>query len=260
MAATQNQTDKYNRKQWQKNLRSHFVETSKLWIQSFSRDLRGIWSLKKVILILISALSFHGASAQTIDFQSLNSNLNKISALSGQFSQENVDLLQDRNSKAQGRFYFMRPGLMRWIYEQPDPYSIIVGKERIWLFDPILENVTIYNVQNVSGIKIISLLFEPENLQQHFKTVQPSKMLLDIEPDDKLLFLTQKEKNQDIAEVQLAFTVNYQIKQFVIIDMNQNYRKITLSQLNIHPQISKADFEFNLPDRIEIIDKTAEIH
>jgi outer membrane lipoprotein carrier protein len=260
MAATQNQTDKNNRKQRRKNRRSHFVQTSRRWIQSFSSDLPGIWSFKKIILILISALSFHGVSAQTIDFQSLKSNLNRISALSGQFSQENVDLLQDRKSKAQGRFYFMRPGLMRWIYEQPDPYSIIVGKERIWLFDPILENVTIYNVQNVSGIKIISLLLEPENLHQHFKTVQPSKMLLDVEPDDKLLFLTQKEKSQDIAELQLAFTGNYQIKQFVIVDMNQNYRKITLSQLNIRPQISKADFEFNLPDGIEIIDKTGDKH
>ncbi len=152
----------------------------------------------------------------------------------------------------------LKPGLMRWIYERPDPFRIIVGQERIWLFDPILENVTIYNAQNINGIKVISLLLEPENLQHHFKIIQPSKMLLDIEPDDKWLFLTQKEKSQNIAEVQLAFDRNYQIKQFVIVDMNRNYRKITLNQINLRPQMSKADFEFNLPDGVEIIDKTDE--
>ena len=125
-------------------------------------------------------------------------------------------------------------------------------------YDPILENVTIYNVQNVSGIKIISLLLKPEKLQHHFKIINQSKMLLDVKPNDKLLFLAHKEKNQNISEVQLAFDADYRIKQFVIVDLNRNYRKINFNHLNIRPQLNKADFEFTLPDGIEIIDKTNE--
>ncbi len=258
MTAIQNQINKNDPINWQNSVRFDFRPSSTQLIQSFKYRLHGFWLLKKVTLIIILTLSFQGALAQTIDLQSLNSNLNRISTLSGQFTQENFDLLQDRKTKALGRFYFMRPGLMRWIYEQPDPYSIIVGKERIWLFDPILENVTIYKTQNVNGIKIISLLLELENLQHHFKIIQPSKILLDVEPNDKLLFLTQKEKSQNIAEVQLAFDENFQIKQFVIVDTNRNYRKITLNQMDLHTQMNKADFEFSLPDGVEIIDKTDE--
>jgi chaperone LolA len=258
MTTFQNQTDRTDNSQGQKKLRLHFHPTSRHWIQFLRHSLHRFWPLKSVVLILISAFSFQGLLAQTIDLQTLNKNIEKISALSGQFTQKNFDLLQNRKSEASGRFSFLRPGLMRWIYEQPDPYSIIAGKERIWLYDPILENVTIYNVQNVSGIKIISLLLKPEKLQHHFKIINPSKMLLDVKPNDKLLFLAHKEKNQNISEVQLAFDADYRIKQFVIVDLNRNYRKINFNHLNIRPQLNKADFEFTLPDGIEIIDKTNE--
>ena len=83
-------------------------------------------------------------------------------------------------------------------------------------------------------------------------------MLLDVKPNDKLLFLAHKEKNQNISEVQLAFDADYRIKQFVIVDLNRNYRKINFSHLNIRPQLNKADFEFTLPElsKQEQISKT----
>jgi len=212
--------------------------------------------IKSVSLVIISFLYLQSLQGQPIDLQSLNQNLKQLSALSGYFTQENVDLLQDRNSKASGRFFFLRPGLMKWIYEKPDPYSIIAGKERIWIYDPVLENVTIHKAEDVSGVKIISLLLEPEKIQRSFRIIKPKKMLLDVAPGDKLLFLAHKTEDPNIAEIQLAFSATYQIKQFVIVEMNRNYRKITLQKLNTQPQLSQSDFEFKIPDGVEIIDKT----
>ncbi|NQU63004.1 MAG: outer-membrane lipoprotein carrier protein LolA [SAR324 cluster bacterium] len=214
------------------------------------------FGIKNIILMLFAVLSFQGLLAQTIDLSLLNRNLDKISALSGHFTQENFDLTQNRKSTASGRFFFLSPGLMQWIYEKPDPYSIIVGKERIWLYDPILENVTIYKTHNVNGIKIISLLFEPEKLQDQFKIIKPRKTLLDLDLGDKLLFLAHKTKDSNISEIQMSFDATYQRKQIVIVDLNLNYRKFTLSMLDSQPHLSVADFEFSPPDGVEIIDKT----
>lgn len=243
---------------WLKDTRGRYDPGSDQRLLGFSRHSKENRIIKRIALILISVFFCQGLLAQTIDLSALNSRLDKISALSGQFRQENFDLLQNRKSQASGRFFFLKPGLMRWIYEEPDPYSIISGKEQIWLYDPILENVTIYKTRNVRGIEIIGMLFEPEKLLHLFKIIKPLKTLLDVDPGDKLLFISHKVRDPNILEVQLSFDAAYRRKQIVIVDLNRNYRKFTLSNLNTNPRISAADFEFSIPEGVEIIDKTRE--
>ncbi len=212
------------------------------------------------ITVLFTTLLFdiNGLQAQTIDLSTLSSNLEKISTLSGEFKQENVDSLQDRLTSASGRFFFMKPGLMQWIYDKPDPYRIIVGSRKIWIFDPVLETVTIHNAKKIKGFKILSMLFEPEKLQSHFKSYTPLKILLRVESNDKLLFLIHKEPDPNIVEIQIAFNAEYLIKQFVVVDRNRNYRRIIFSKLNVKPRINASIFEFQIPEGVEIIDKTTE--
>ncbi len=145
---------------------------------------------------------------------------------------------------------------MRWVYTNPDPYTIVVGQKKIWIYDPILENVTIHQTKKVRGLNTISMLMEPENLKYHFKIIQPAKLLLDTAPGDKFLVVAYKQPDPEIAEIQVAFTADFRIKQFVIVETNRNYRKVELLDLDFHPRLSLADFEFKIPDGIEIIDKS----
>ncbi len=208
------------------------------------------------ILVVILCLFTGDLSAQSTGLSSLNHEFLQLSALSGEFKQENFDLLQDRKSKASGQFSFLKPGLMRWVYTNPDPYTIVVGQQKIWIYDPILENVTIHQTKKVRGLKTISMLMEPENLKYHYKIIQPAKLFLDIGPGDKFLALAYKQPDPDIAEIQLAFAADFRIKQFVIVETNRNYRKIELLKLDFRPRLSPADFEFKIPHGVEIIDKS----
>lgn len=210
------------------------------------------------ILFYALIIDIHDIQAQTIKLSTLGSHLERFSSLSGAFKQENVDTLQDRRTEASGRFSFMKPGLMRWKYDRPDPYTIIVGSRRIWIFDPVLETVTIHNTSKIEGFKALSMLFEPEKLQSRFNPAKPARNLLEIQAGDKQLFLVYKQRDPNIAEIQIAFNADYQIRQFVIVDHNSNYRRFTLSGLNIGSGLDPSIFDFKIPEGVEIIDKTRE--
>jgi len=224
-----------------------------------SRSVKSIFACIRnpVAILVITFCLFAGdLTAQATALSSLNHEFLRLSALSGEFQQENFDLLLDRKSKASGQFSFLKPGLMRWVYTNPDPYTIVVGQQKIWIYDPILENVTIHQTKKIRGLKTISMLMEPENLKYHFKIIRPAKLLLDTDPDDKFLALAYKQPDPDIAEIQIAFTADFRIKQFVIVETNRNYRKIKLLKLDFHPRLSLADFDFKIPHGVEIIDKS----
>lgn len=218
---------------------------------------------KKGCLVIVSLFFFLALNpgqfqAETIDIQTLGRNLMPFSALSGSFNQENFDPLQDRKTMASGQFDFHKPALMRWAYHDPDPYSIIIGTESVWIYDPVLENVTIHSVLKIKGLDTISIIFQPEKLAQRFKETQPTQVLLDIKPEDKVIYLTYKQPNPNIAELQIVFDTGYQIKQFVTVDQNGSYRKLTFSNLKLNPGLSRSDFIFKIPEGVEIIDKTKE--
>lgn len=211
-----------------------------------------------IALLLISSCYLVNGQAQTISLSTLGDRLGDLTALSGTFEQQNVDLLLDRQTVASGRFFFLKPGLMRWIYDRPDPYSIIVGAQQVWIYDPILENVTIHHTRKIKGIKVLSMLFEPGKLDAQFKQTRPEKKLLKTVPGDKSLFLTHKTPDPHISEIQIAFSNTYRIKQFVVVEKNRNYRRIVFTDLNTDSGIKASDFEFKIPVGVEIIDKTKE--
>ncbi|MCP4754239.1 MAG: outer membrane lipoprotein chaperone LolA [Proteobacteria bacterium] len=209
--------------------------------------------LGTTLLISLSSISF----AEKSDIYLVERSLKATTAFSGRFALEYFDSLQDKKTYSEGIFAFKQPGLMRWTYQKPEEFKIIVGKDTIWIYDPILENVTVQKIDKVPGINSLAFLYEPERLSKHFKEISPSQKLLDKEPGDRWLFLIPKKKNQNISELQIAFDTNAnQIRQFVIIDGNRNYRKITFSKMKSNPELDPSEFEFNIPEGMEVIDGT----
>lgn len=212
-------------------------------------------SIALLCVWIIMAGSLQAASP---DMAQLQTRMQRIHSLSGDFSQVNTDLLQDRKSRASGRFAFHSPGLMRWEYQRPDPYSIIVGSELVWIHDPVLENVTIHNTRRVRGLQVLAMLFDPQKLQSRFITIEPQISRLALVPGDMSLFLSFRKPDTSISEIQIAFGSNYLIKEFVIVENNGNFRRIRFSNLQTNPDITASDFIFQIPKGVEIIDKTGE--
>lgn len=184
----------------------------------------------------------------------LESTIKQLQPFTCRFVQEYFDAFQTKKSVASGVFSFMQPGLMKWTYETPDPLLFIVGRDKAWLYDPILENVTIQALDKVSGIQSLQFLSGKERISRHFIEVKPQSILIDKKLGPEFIFLTPIEKNQALMELQLVYDSNTQsIQQFVLVDQNKNIRKITLTGVSIDRSLKESDFEFMITHDMEVI-------
>ena len=94
-----------------------------------------------------------------------------------------------------------------------------------------------------------------DQLKKHFIETQPTKKYLTDDPSVISIYLTPKKQNPSAVEIQVAFDKNrHYIKQFVIIDANQNYRKISFSNINLNPDFQESQFVFIITEGTEVID------
>jgi len=191
------------------------------------------------------------------NIKTVSSSLKKIQSLTGSFKQESFNLLQGKSTVSEGSFAFKQPSLMKWIYEKPDDLVIIVGLDKIWIYDPLLENVTIQNKKAIKEISSLSFLFEPDALGENYTETNPEKSFLTVNDQEIQYYLIPKNPDPNIKELQIAINRESQlIKQFIIIDKQLNYRKVTLLNLDSQSIIGDSKFEFKIPENVEVIDKS----
>ncbi len=207
-----------------------------------------------IFLLAILCASFSASYAQTKTIVDFEKKLRKTKSFSCHFIQENYDSFQDKQTFSEGHLIFMQPGLMKWNYIKPDELQIILGADKVWIYDPILENVTIQKIENVSGIQSLRFLSEQNRLATYFTEISTKKWIIDTKPNDRTISLIPKKKNSSYSELQLALDKKtFQIKQFAIVDLNQNYRKITFSEIINNPEIDQSEFEFQITESMEVI-------
>ncbi len=187
------------------------------------------------------------------DFQS---HFDRTQTFVADFEQTYYDALLDQTVVSNGKIFYKKPGLMRWDYEKPDLTEIIIGKEKIWIYDPDLENVTVQYLDQVSRIDSLSFLLKNEHLSRHFSLVSTEKSLITNPKNIVALFLKPKKPSQYIAEMQLALDKkNYQIQQFIIVDHQENHRKIEFKAMVLNVDSDASKFEFVITEGMEVIDE-----
>ncbi len=180
----------------------------------------------------------------------------KLKAFRASFKQEFYDALLEKTSRSQGIVYYKKPGLMRWSYQTPDEMLIVIAKEKIWIYDPDLENVTIQAIDQVSKMNSLSFLLKNKKLTLHFNVIQPKRSYLDQSDKIAPLYLSPKEPDSNLTELQVGLdNQRYHIKQFVIIDSQQNYRKISFSNLDFSIPLDISLFRFVVTEGMEVIDE-----
>ncbi|MBU2512088.1 outer membrane lipoprotein carrier protein LolA [bacterium] len=180
--------------------------------------------------------------------------IKKIEPFSTTFSQEYFDAFQGKTIQSKGLLKFMQPGLMAWSYQEPEEMLFVVGKEFAWLYDPIMENVTIQELDKISGIKSMRFLSKDENISQHFITTTPQAILVEVSEGQYAMFLKPVQPNPSLAELQIVFDpAKSEIRQFVIIDHNSSYRRVTFEDVKQDPTLNVSDFEFIVTEDMEVI-------
>ncbi|MGK5095500.1 outer membrane lipoprotein chaperone LolA [Deltaproteobacteria bacterium TL4] len=200
------------------------------------------------------------ANQQTDDIvDRIQKQYHSITSFSGHFIQINYLSESPKTPrKATGMIAYTRPGKMRWTYEKPEEQLLVTDGQTVWLYDPLLENVTIQPLKQVTQDTAMSFLLGIGNLKAEF-TQKPVSRPLFQGDNIELIELRPLKPLANIAFIQLAINPKtYNLKAIILMDTLENYRSIEFTQMSYNLDLDQKLFTFQVTPEMEIINAEKE--
>ena len=214
--------------------------------------------MKYFTFLFISILLF-GFLGQSVSkerdlIQMIQEQYQSIQSFSGHFVQTSFRNNTETVRRAEGLVSYKRPGKMRWIYEVPEEHLLVTNGQTLWLFDSLLENVTIQKLEKLTDGTALSFLLGLGDLQADFNRRLISQVLL-TSPDALIVELEPKKAAANLSFIQLAVNpVTYNLQIIALMDQECNYRTIELESMHYNRVIEDNFFEFKVTQDMEVIE------
>ena len=209
-------------------------------------------SFALVLFQLAAGFSLQAADSQIL--VQIQERYQKISSFQGDFVQQNYLADTEKFRQASGMVSYIRPGKMRWDYHKPHEQLLVTDGTTLWLFDPLLENVTVQSLEAVTPGTPLSFLLGVGNLAEDFEHRPPTRTFID---NQELLVVELKPKHSIAALdfIQLAVDPQtYDFKQIVLVDLQENYRLIAFENMQYNLALEAQQFQFEITPDMEVIE------
>jgi outer membrane lipoprotein carrier protein len=152
--------------------------------------------------------------------------------------------VQDSSS---GRVWLNRPHLFRWEYGGDFPELVVADGSRIWIYDEMLEQVTVRNQSDAELDTPLSLITDPGRLEEHFEVreIGEAEQL-------QLLELTARNPETEFERILLGLGDD-QLVLMVMEDAFGLRTEIRFDQIQRNPQIDASLFTFEPPESADVI-------
>jgi outer membrane lipoprotein carrier protein len=194
-----------------------------------------------LLALLIPALALADAAEE------LKTRLDKMQDLSGRFAQ----ILKDKSGATlqatQGDFSLKRPGYFLWQSAAPYAQTVVGTPEKVWVYDPDLEQVTVRKVENQPINNPARLL--SGDLQDIKATYQVD---VHSRADELEYRLVPRAKDSSYRYVELVF-VKEQLVGLNFQDKLDQQTHIEFTQIHQNTHIPVNIFEFIPPEGTDVI-------
>jgi len=215
--------------------------------------------MKKYLLILslfiISGFSRQSLASEDNLLQLIQNQYHSILSFSGNFKQTSFRANSESSpKKAEGKVSYKRPGKMRWLYEAPEEQLLVTNGKTLWLYDNLLENVTIQKLEKLTDGTALSFLLGLGDLNEDFKRRKISKYLLK-NRQGLIVELEPNKETANLAFIQLEVDQKtYNLRTITLMDQQGNYRTIALELMSYNLELEDAFFEFEVSAEMEVIE------
>ena len=163
------------------------------------------------------------------------------------FAQTVTDNAGRTVQEASGEFAIARPGRFRWSVERPYKQLLVGDGERVWIYDPDLNQVVIKRSDRALGTTPAALLAGKEEVEQAFDWRDlPAAGGLD------WLGATPKDKDSSFSEIRLGFD-DKGLAALEIADNFGQHTVIRLSRLERNPKLAAELFRFTPPKGADVV-------
>jgi len=177
----------------------------------------------------------------------LNELLSAANTMSATFSQMTLSSNGSSLQETTGQVTLQRPGMFRWHTDAPLEQVLISNGEKIWLFDPDLEQVTIQKLdQRLTHTPALLLSGDVSTLAENFSISWKEGSAVDD------FVLSPKASDSMFETLRLSFRGG------VINDMQLNdpigqRTNILFQGVQLNQPVDAGQFNFTVPDGVDVI-------
>ena len=167
--------------------------------------------------------------------------------LSGRFEQRVLDAQGQMREESHGSIALAVPRQFRWEYEAPFPQLIVADGEKVWIFDPDLEQVQVRPQGAEEQQSPLTALIDPSELDRQF-------VVRDGGEEDGVTWieLEPKGENAPFSMARLGFS-NATLVRMEMTDMLAQKNVLSFSDWQRNPVFEAGTFRFVPPPGVDVI-------
>ncbi|MBI4083181.1 MAG: outer membrane lipoprotein chaperone LolA [Candidatus Lambdaproteobacteria bacterium] len=210
-------------------------------------------SLLVLALVAPALVPAQEAGCDTALLARVQSAYQAIGSFQGRFDQ--LDRRIDGTvAEGKGQIAYRKPGRMRWAYEPPQEQLLVTDGATVWLYDPVLENVTIQPLADLTRGTPLAFLLGAGNLAADFTCRALSRPPAD--PALATLELVPRQPIPALEYIQLGVQPDTaRIAAFSMVDTQGNVREVRLQGLRFGAPLAPDLFTFVVAPGMEVIQK-----
>lgn len=203
------------------------------------------------IASLLLAPSIASAESQSAREQ-LDRFAEGLTSFHASFEQQVVDTDGAVQDSSRGEVWLRKPGLFRWEYGGDFPELVVADGEKIWIYDEMLEQVTVRNQSAAAVDSPLTLLTEPGRLDEQFE-------VRDVGEADGMALLELRARRQDLEFERILVGLRDAMLQSMILEDAFGLRtEISFSDPELNPEIEDRMFRFSPPANVDVIGDLAD--
>ena len=202
---------------------------------------------RMLLVALLAVLSLPLQAADDVAVQRLTGLLNQAQTISGRFSQLTLDGSGTQLQETSGEMALKRPGQFRWHTDAPMEQLLVSNGEKIWLYDPDLQQVTIQKMdQRLTHTPALLLSGDVSKIAESFDiTLKEGGNVVDF-------ILKPKAADSLFDSLRLSFR-NGVINDMQLIDNVGQRTNILFLGVKMNPSIAASQFTFDVPAGVDVI-------
>jgi outer membrane lipoprotein carrier protein len=176
----------------------------------------------------------------------LDSFAKNITSISADFEQQ-VYSSKSKGKLSQGTLALKAPRQFRWDVAKPFKQLIVADGEKVWIFDPDLEQVTVRSQGSEEAHSPLTVLTDLSQLDRDFTTSELGE-------HDGLAWLRMKSKDKEpqFAYCDLGFDAN-DLARMRFEDTLGNTTEIRFSGWQRNPKLKPDAFTFTPPQGVDVV-------
>jgi outer membrane lipoprotein carrier protein len=192
----------------------------------------------------------------------LQNRYDQLSSLTFEFIQDTRGQLAGRPKTGRGKAFFVKntiPGKMRWNYSTPDRQVLVSNGETFSMYFESLQQMIVTPAKALQQDLTYSFFTGTGNLLEDFSITPSNQPFSDQNKQDTIIKLTPKDKQTQVASIQLWITEDSLIRRIEILDHFDTLTVLNISNLQPNgidtkdKELIKRLFDFTPPEGTEII-------